>query len=176
MIVAAFALSGCGAKLDGEVKKPPKERMVQSVQTNAAEGTRYSEGPDRKAVWKVRWNRQELTFGEGGVFFGDMYEVSGSFFKGGAEASRFRADKAHVDQQSNVLVLEGRVEIETSDPRGEISCERAIWHPEGEYGEAHGNVRYTTDEYTMGPFPVFRFSAELKAGGTPDLFREKYGE
>lgn len=173
-------LSGCGSS-GGSAPKPPEKKdekpaLEGGVETNAAEGVRYGPEPVRKPLWRLRWERSSLTYGEGGVFFGTAFGVRGVFFKGPKEASSFQAESVEIERGSNKLQIKGGVVVSAEKPLTQLKCEEATWDPDREVGEARGNVRVITEDYTLGPFPVIRFSPELKIGGTPKLFEERHGK
>lgn len=176
-----MALSGCGGSPKGPKGKPkpdPKAKptLEQTVQTSAAEGTRYSTGSSRRPLWTVKWTRADLTYSEEGAFYGTAYGVSGTFFKGTQAASTFQAKRAVIAQNSNTLELLDGVTVESKKPASRLECNAVLWDPEREVGEARGNVRFTAEDVVLGPFEAFRFSPELNAAGTPGVFGKRYGK
>jgi hypothetical protein len=174
------------------VKKPTAPE-VQHVKTHGAEGTRYSDEKVRRALWTVAWESANLTYGEDLGFYGTADRVHGTLYKDGVAASRFKSDTADIQKDTNILTLKGHVSVERLEPEGRTGhkdgasskesraegrmfCETLVWYPERGLGEAKGKVRFETDDYTMGPFDTLLFSPELKAGGTPQMFGERYGK
>ncbi len=168
---------GCGP---GEVspRKPASEAqpLGQSVETGSAEVTRFSKGAKREAVWSVRWTKATLEYGEDGSFGGRMLEVSGTIFGSAGGSSTFTASEAKADKESSVLHLIGEVRLHSSSPKGEVRCDEVRWDAARQVVEAHGNVRFETKDYVLGPFETLWFSPELRRAGTPDAFEDTDGK
>lgn len=166
---AAIFTAGC-ARGGPPPTSDPRPEEVQEVVTAGGEAVRLSDQEPRVRVWSARWAKAQLSYGDQGRVSGTMQTVTGTFYENGDPASEFSADRAVADQASARLVLEGQVVVVSQDPDGRLSCDTLTWDADAGVIEAKGNVRFETDRFTMGPFPMLLGSPKLQRVGSPELF------
>lgn len=146
-------------------EEPVPERRVA---TGPAEVVRR--GQDRAPTWSASSASADLRYAGENAFGGEFENVRGKLFSKGEAASDFQAKRGIARQESETLVLEGAVRIVGLKSKAVLSATRVEWRPERELIEASGDVRVTTPDYSVGPFPSLLATPDLRRFGTPDTF------
>jgi lipopolysaccharide export system protein LptA len=147
----------------------PKEEVRPGLETNRGEATRRAEGT-RERAWTVTWEHAILETGENGRPYGTMNGVRGTIYSDDQPTSDFSAERAISKENSDVLTLEGNVAVIARKPKGKLTCERLEWYGEADLAVAKGNVRVTSEGFTLEDAPEMWAASDLSRVGTPDLY------
>ncbi len=172
LLVAALALAlgGCSPAPTSRpatvapVPEPEPERItaVEPVITVRGEG----DAP----AFVVRSAQSELEVQDGGGSTARLADVTGEIYRGGAIVSRFKAERAQVDQAKKTLVATGSVQV-TEERRGlRLTAARIDYSENRGRIEAEGAVTVSSQGAVWGPFPVLWANPELTRFASPDKF------
>jgi hypothetical protein len=177
MVLLIVALSGCAGK--AKEPKPRPEAPVKESQeppkrlyTGAGEATVRDPEGERPVRYVIQWKSTELdyTLGEG-ASAGEMKGVTGVLYRDGKPASRFVAESAVANKDEKRLVLSGDVKVRSSDPKGELDCQRVEWKTDEKQLKAFGKVTIRLPQGTIGPVDEIWCLPDLKRAGTPGFYQ-----
>lgn len=169
------ALAGC-AKKPKAAYVPPKPKPVPGgVHLGKTKWTRKDE-KDRRTLWDIEWQSADVEYLGESSFGGDMKKVSGTYYEQGKPASEFVAEDAQVKRGTNVLVIQGKVKVSSSDPPGSITCDEVTYDGNKEIIEAKGHLTVVSNGYTVTGIPVVLAKPRLWQVSTPDLFKDSKNE
>jgi hypothetical protein len=175
--ILVVALVGCGGK--AKEPKPRPEAPVKESQeppkrlyTGAGEATVRDPEGERPVRYVIQWKSTELdyTLGEG-ASAGEMKGVTGVLYRDGKPASRFVAESAVANKDEKRLVLSGDVKVRSSDPKGELDCQRVEWKTDEKQLKAFGKVTIRLPQGTIGPVDEIWCLPDLKRAGTPGFYQ-----
>lgn len=181
---------GCGKKAASK-DKPEDDAKNQipetTVHTSAGSATISNE--KLQPVWFVRWKSGQIDLtktktvthengkskeSEGvGPTHGALEGVDGKFFVNGKPNSTFRSEDGSGDKDTQVLTLWNDVHVISSDPQGELTCDKLIYDATKKRIRALGHVRVVGKVGTVGTLSEVWATPDLKTIATPELFDSK---
>jgi hypothetical protein len=175
---AAVLATSCGRSEQTKPKVAPNDvatpasasGVQQVVRSGDGEATRYSADGKRTPLWSVRWKEAEIDLGTKGFFGGRMEQVSGTLYDSGKQTSTYRANRATADRNSDLLVLQGEVELQSPERGMVLACERLEYRPERKMLRATGNVRIQVNGGLLTAGQELLATPDLKTVSTPELF------
>lgn len=190
VLIAALVIGGCGKK-SADKDKPEDEKKDEipatTVHTSAGSATISNE--KLQPVWFVKWKNGQIDLtktktlthengkpkeSEGvGPTHGALEGVDGQFFVNGKPNSTFRSEDGSGDKDRQVLTLWNNVHVISSDPKGELTCDKLIYDAAKKRIQALGHVRVVGKVGTVGTLSEVWATPDLKTIATPELFNSK---
>jgi hypothetical protein len=191
-LLATLLLSACSGKSSkskDEDAKPKKkeEEPIKEMNTGKGSAIVRAKDPDtdgnRPIRYTIKWEKTQLEYTlQRGASKGRLEKVTGELYREGKLGCTFTADKANVDQEKKLLVLEGNVTAIGVDPQARLECRRLEWKTDEKLLKAFGRVTIKfvqmardpsekTSEGTIGPVDELWCLPDLGRAGTPGFYR-----
>jgi hypothetical protein len=171
-----FVLSGCGAGGAAPTAAAPETPAAEApddakvVHFASGSGKRFSDGPERRLLWSVEWERGRVEYADDQRFGGEMEGLRGAITLEGEESSTFRAAQGIASRERGLLALQGGVELVSKTHELTLTCDEIEWDADAQIVKARGNVSIEGAVGSMGPVSELWASPDLKRVATPDLF------
>ena len=168
-----MALAGCQTTVAKNpaplLANPRKADDPVALQTGQIEISARDERG--RVAWVIRAKSGRTSVGvEGGIGPAQLSDVEGEVYDNEAVASRFSAERASADKATRRLDLDGTVRVFAVKEAVTLTADRVRWMDAKGLVEAVGNVRFSSDVWSLGPFQVQWASKDLATIGSPDQF------
>ena len=169
----ALALAGCQSTVAKAPSGAPAAPKPKDEPVALATGRIEISARDEKGAvaWVVRAKSGRASVAlEEGIGPAELQDVEGEVYDRAAVVSRFSAELASADKTTRRLELHGAVRVVSLRDSVTMSSDRVRWMDARGLVEAQGNVRFSSDVWSLGPFQVQWASKDLATIGSPDQF------
>jgi len=171
---------GCGtgdkdsSQSTPSIKKKDETPQAETIETT--EGFTTYHGSNGEKLWKVFWNKGEFTGSASGskiASTADMTGVHGEIYKAEKTASTFKADHGAANDETKILTLTDRVQIDSKDPAFTLTCDRVDYDGKLKIIKAHGHVRVLGTISTVGTLDDLWATPDFTKIASPKLFDQR---
>ena len=142
------------------------------VNAGPGEAELFSTEGKRNKLWLVKWQKGQVRAPDADDVAIDLETVSGTIFRDSNPAADFRGATGLSDKKTQVLRLEGGVEVVSKEYQATMKCDRLRYEGKLERITAEGTVRIQTKDGNITMQGPIYANPELTKIGSPEVYEK----